>query len=495
MKLLPRLLLAATAGAMAVAGFAPFAVFALPMLSLATLLWLVDRCDGRTAALTGLVFGLGWFLTGVSWVHVSLHHFGGMPMLLSLLATFLFCVYLSFFPAVACAAFVALRPRGWLFAPVFASLWVLGEWLRGSLLTGFPWLASGYAHAPPSPLAGYVPVLGVHGVAWIAAVIAGVLSAIVLRRVRLRVAVPVLAVLLAGAALLGSVQWTEPVGRRLTVSLLQGNIEQSLKWVPERLPDSMSTYLELARAWPADLVVLPETAIPLAYDEIDPAWLMALRETGRDVLMGAITLGRNDAGERRYFNSAVALGHQDERYSKSHLVPFGEFTPPLFAWTLSVLSIPMSDFGRGVRPQPPLALSGEKVAVNICYEDVFGEELIGGARDATLLVNVSNTAWFGDSLAQPQHLQIAQVRALELGRPMLRATNTGMTAAIGADGRVIAALPPFERAALRVELSGSEGLTPYMRWGNVPVVLVAVLCIAVAMMRRTRISTEYGPSR
>jgi apolipoprotein N-acyltransferase len=484
MKPALRLAAAGAAGACAVAGFAPLGFFVLPILALATLLWLIDRCDARAAALTGFTFGLGWFLAGVSWVHVSLHQFGGMPAAVSLIATFLFCAYLALFPALACAVHKALRCSIAFSAPVFASLWIVGEWLRGTLLTGFPWLASGYAHAPPSPLAGYVPVLGVHGAGWIAALIAGLLAAAALRRLKLRTAAAVLVSLLAIGALLGSLRWTEPVGRTLTVSLLQGNVAQSLKWVPERLPDSMQAYLDLARAWPADLVVLPETAIPLELDQIDPGWLSEMRRTGRDVLMGAITLGADESGTRRYFNSAVALGRTDARYSKSHLVAFGEFTPPLFAWTLSLLSIPMADFGRGAPVQPPLALAGEQVAVNICYEDVFGEELIGAARDSTLLVNVSNTAWFGDSLAQPQHLQIAQIRALELGRPMLRATNTGMTAAIAADGRVIAALPPFQRAALRVELSGHQGLTPFMRWSNAPVLLVSLLLIGLAMVRR-----------
>jgi apolipoprotein N-acyltransferase len=475
---------AGAAGLLAVAGFSPLGIFALPVLSLAILLWLLDRCDPRAAALTGFVFGLGWFLGGVSWVHVSLHDFGGMPMAISLIATLLFCVYLSLFPAAACAAQRWLRPGCRLYAPLFAGLWVLSEWLRGTLLSGFPWLASGYAHAPPSPLAGYMPVLGVHGAGAAAALIAALLAAVALRRVTWRLAVLSCAVLLAGGAVLDAVRWTEPAGRPLTVSLLQGNVPQSLKWVPERLPDSMRTYLDLARAWPADLVVLPETAIPVPFDDIDPTWLAEVRRTGRDVLMGAITMGRDSKGVDRYFNSAVALGRDDARYSKSHLVAFGEFTPPLFAWTLSLLSIPMSDFGRGAPAQPPLPLAGEQVAVNICYEDVFGEELIDAARDATLLVNVSNTAWFGDSLAQPQHLQIAQARALELGRPMLRATNTGMTAAIGADGRLIAVLPPFERAGLRVALSGRQGLTPFMRWGNMPVVMGALLLIGVAMVRR-----------
>ncbi len=479
-----RLTAAAAAGAFAVAGFAPLGLFVLPVLALAFLLWLTAGCGPRAAALTGFSFGLGWFLAGVSWVHVSLHHFGGMPMPVSLLATFLFCAYLALFPAAACAAHAWLSPsRGW-WAPTFAGLWVFGEWLRGTLLTGFPWLASGYAHASPSPLAGYMPVFGVHGAGGLAALMAGLLAAAALRRLPLRTVIGSLACMLVVGGLLGTVRWTEPTGRTLTVSLLQGNVEQSLKWVPGRLQDSMNIYLDLARAWPADLVVLPETAIPVVLDEIDAKWMSDMRRTGRDVLMGAVTVDRDGSGRPRHFNSAVALGRTDARYDKSHLVAFGEFTPPLFAWTLSLLSIPMSDFGRGAPVQPALDLAGERVAVNICYEDVFGEELIGAARDATLLVNVSNTAWFGDSLAQPQHLQIAQVRALELGRPMLRATNTGMTAAIGADGRIIAVLPPFSRAGLRVGLSGNHGLTPFMRWGNAPVVVLALLIIGVAMVRR-----------
>lgn len=485
MRLAVRLAASAAAGVLAVCGFAPFGVFALPVLALAALLWLSDTLTARAAALNGFVFGMGFFLAGVSWVNVSLSQFGGMPLPLSLLATALFCAYLAVFPAAVLAVCRALRPGAVMTPLLFAALWVLSEWLRGTLFSGFPWLASGYAHATPSPLAGYVPLFGVHGAGFVAALMAGVMAQLVRGRIRLHPGLLSLAVLLVVGGALGAARWTEATGRTLSVSLLQGNIEQSMKWLPERLPDSMQAYLELARAWPADLVVLPETAIPLPYGDIDPAWLDAVRATGRDVLMGAVTLGEVE-GRARYFNSALALGRDDALYSKSHLVPFGEFTPPLFAWSLKLLSIPMSDFGRGADAQPPLMLAGEKVAVNICYEDVFGEELIAGAREAGLLINLSNTAWFGDSWAQPQHLQIAQIRALELGRPMLRATNTGMTAAIQPDGRVVAALPPFTRAALRVELQSYRGLTPFMRWGNVPVLLLALVVITVGAVQRKR---------
>ena len=232
---------------------------------------------------------------------------------------------------------------------------------------------------------------------------------------------------------LARVPWTSPKPHTLTVSLLQGNIEQSLKWRPELLSQSLETYLQLARDHPARLIVLPETALPTTLDDVAPDYLAQLAATAGgsgDALLGIVTLD----GHGRYFNSAVSAGDPAKRYSKSHLVPFGEFTPPAFGWTLAILHIPMSDFSRGSTDQPPLDLAGEKVAVNICYEDLFGEQIIRALPEATLLVNVSNVAWFGDSLAPAQHLQIAQLRALESGRFMLRSTNTGETAVVSPQG-------------------------------------------------------------
>jgi apolipoprotein N-acyltransferase len=484
-----RIVAAFLLGAASVLGFAPFQMFPLPIAALAALAWLWRDVSPRKAAILGFAFGAGLFLTGVSWVYVSMHDFGGMPAPLAALAAFLFCCYLALYPALAGFVFARLR-SGRLLADALlaAAAWTLAEWLRGWLFTGFPWLAFGYAQTPPSPLAGYAPIVGVYGVGFAAALVA-VLAGLTFRRSeRWLPAGAAIAVVLAIGAGLTSIEWTQPSGRPISVSLLQGNIEQSLKWKPERLQQSLETYLRLARAHPAQLIVLPETALPLMLDQLPREYAAELRRAtpgGKgDVLFG---IAAQDA-QGRYYNSAVSFAPEGlQAYRKNHLVPFGEFTPPAFAWTLALMKIPMSNFSPGAAAQPPLLLSGEKVAVNICYEDLFGEEIARALPEATLLVNLSNTAWFGDSLAQPQHLQIAQLRALETGRTMLRATNTGMTAVVNSRGRVERVLTPFSEGALTAEVSGYTGATPYVRWGNAAaLLLVAVgLSVPLAGIRRS----------
>lgn len=460
-------------GAATVAGFAPLEFFPLPLLTLALLFHLWRDATPRQAARLGFAFGLGMFLAGISWVYVSMHEFGGMPAWLAALAAFLFCGFMALYPALAGYLYARLRRGGRVCdALLGAACWTLAEWLRGWLLTGFPWLALGYAQTPPSPLAGFAPLLGVYGVGFVAALIA-VLWGLTFARPaavgRRRWWLPLAgsALLLAAGQSLCVIEWTQPAGQPFSVSLLQGNIEQSLKWQPERLIDSMQTYRHLAEAHPAQLIVLPETALPLLLDQLPRDYVEALRAAtsgaAGDVLFGIAA--QDERG--RYYNSAVALtGEGLQAYRKHHLVPFGEFVPPAFAWTLALMHIPMSNFSPGPAQQPALELGGQRIAVNICYEDLFGEELIRTLPQATVLVNLSNTAWFGRSLAQPQHLQIARLRALETGRMMLRATNTGMTAIIDPQGRVTQALAPFTRAALHGEVRGYEGMTPYARWGN-----------------------------
>lgn len=506
-------LLAFVAGALSVAGFAPLELFPVVLVALALLFAQLCRLDGwRGAALYGFAFGLGAFLGGVSWVYVSLHQFGGLAAPLAALATLLFCAYLALFPALAAALTVRLAgDRGWLAqALVFAGAWMLAEWLRGTLFTGFPWLLVGYAQTPPSPLAGYAPLLGVYGLSLVTALLSAALARVVAalwnRAARRRgqsgvpdaatmpraaVLAAVLVVLLpAVGALLMGVRWTEPAGAPLRVALLQGNVEQDMKWRPERFADSLQAYHDLMQAHPARLTVLPETALPAYYVALPPDYLRRLAGMARaqdgDLLLGAVT-----GDEMIYQNSVVSLGSSPrQQYSKRHLVPFGEFVPPGFAWFMGLLNIPMSGFTPGPAQQAPLAVAGQQVAMNICYEDVFGEELRGAIPAATILANVSNTAWFGRSLAQPQHLQIARVRALESGRPMLRATNTGMTAVVNPDGRVQAALEPFTRAALVADVQGMQGLTPFVRWGNGPVLVLAMLAVlAGAALARSSLSS------
>ena len=473
----PRALAAALLlGALCVLGFAPFnthiAVSPAPTLALGGLFLLWRKAaTPRQAMVLGLAWGAGCFLFGVSWVYVSLSQFGGMAPPLAAAATLLFCLYLALFPALVGGLLLRWRrntPRDiWL----FAGLWTLGEWLRGTLFTGFPWLAVGYSQSPPSPLAGWAAVLGVYGVGFIVALIGALLAEMLVTGWRKPMAWATILLLATMGSVLRLMDWTQPIGAPLTVSLLQGNVPQSLKWDPKRLALSIETYLRLAEANPATLTVLPETALPLFFDEVPREVLSGLTRHG-EALIG-VAVGTTAGG---YANGAVKLtpGLVASAYAKHHLVPFGEFPPPGFAWFFRFAHIPMSNFTAGAARQEPLAVAGQRIAPNICYEDLFGEELLAALPAATLLVNMSNTAWFGDSLAQPQHLQIAQLRALETGRVMLRATNTGMTAMIGPDGIVAAALPPFTSGALVVQAQGRTGLTPYARWGNLLALLIAL---------------------
>jgi apolipoprotein N-acyltransferase len=492
-----RLAAAFVAGALPVAAFGDWPLFPLPLAALAALCWLWTRADSpRAAAWLGFAFGAGFFLVGVSWVYVSLHDFGGMPLPLAGLATLLFCLGLALFPAAVGYAQARLAaPRPLRLMLVVPALWTLAEWLRGWLFTGFPWLALGYSQLD-GPLAGLAPLGGVFGVSFLAAAAAGAAATLVVDRGRRRAAALLVLVALAvGGGALRTIDWTAAHGEPLAVSLLQGNVPQALKFVPGRYEETLGTYARLAARSNGRLIVLPETAIPRFLHEVEPAYLERLKASvaarGGDLLVGVPVLD----SERRYYNAVVSLGASPAQlYAKSHLVPFGEFLPPGFGWVVAVLEIPLGDFARGAERQKPLAVAGQRVAVNICYEDAFGEEIIRPLPEATLLVNVSNVAWFGDSLAPAQHLRIARMRALETGRFMLRATNTGVTAIVDSGGEVAARLPAFTEGALEGQVQGRAGATPYVRLGNVPAVLVSLAIVGWAALaaRWTRAKRRDG---
>jgi apolipoprotein N-acyltransferase len=511
------LLIAFSLGVASVFAYAPFAWWPLLWVLLAGLFVLVERSPNpRAAALLGGGFGFGAFFAGVSWVYVSLSQFGAMPGPAAALATIAFCLYLAIFPALACAVYRSRPSRSALRkALFFAGCWGISEWLRGWMLSGFPWLAIGYSQTPGaggSPLSGFAPLLGVFGVSTLTALLSVLLAETVRRYVSLAQSTPkaslaawakactalplvaMIGLLVAGQAL-REVRWSEPNGAPLKVALLQGNVEQDLKWDPQRFADSLTTYLDLASRHPAALTILPETALPTFFDRLPSAYLAAFTEPARQA-SGEILLGSVVGDGRRYTNSVVTLlASPQQSYSKTHLVPFGEFVPPGFDWFMRMLTIPMSDFSPGSPGQAPLRVAGQAVAMNICYEDLFGEEIINAAPDASILVNVSNTAWFGRSWAQPQHLQIARMRAAETARPMLRATNTGMTAAIGPDGTVLATLEPFTRGALVTEVQGMRGVTPYVRFGNGLALTLMVLFVLAAVRYRARSTDRVGKSR
>jgi len=488
-------------GAASVAGFAPFHLYPLPILALSGFLFLCERSrDVRIAAATGFSFGLGMFLTGVSWVYVSLHDFGGMEMLTAAMFTFFFCAYLAGYPALI-AAILKLLPGS---RPVrlilfFPALWAVSEWVRGWLFTGFPWLALGYSQAPASPFAGFAPLLGVFGVSLAAAVVAAALATIVARFADLRSqgaqlgmaslarepgAWIIVILLTAGIASSGR-EWTQRLaGKGTSVALLQGNIPQEMKWRPERARATLETYLALAQSAEAELILLPETALPMFDVQVPGNYLEMLAELGRrnkgDLLVGVPEL---EASER-YYNSVMNFGSAPRQiYRKHHLVPFGDYFPlrSLLGWIMKLLHIPMSDFSRGAPVQPPMQVAGQKVAVNICYEDAFGEEIIRQLPEATVLANFTNDAWWGKSIASVQHLQIAQMRAIETGRPMLRATNTGITAIIDPKGRIAVSAPEFTTTMVTGRIHGYEGATPYVRVGNWAFLIASVLMMALPL--------------
>ena len=502
-------------GLLGVGTFAPFGLWPLGIFCWAGLYLLLRQAQPlRRAFGIGFMFGLGQFLGGVSWVYVSMHDIGGMPAALALLATLLFATYLAFYPMLACGLFCLMHrgqheghaahdetrrmPR--LLSPLlFAASWTLFEALRGTLFTGFPWLSLGYSQSPPSPLAGYAPIIGVYGLSFLTAWLGGMTGEF-WRRLRnlgwhwspelMPVTVAAASLVLGGIAL-AQIAWTRPEGPPLKVSLLQGNVPQSMKWQPDQYVQTLITYFQLARNNPATLMVMPETAIPSLLSEVPAEFLQDLQRIAQEqrgnILMGVPTGDNNPGADGRhgYANSAVSVGIDPlQIYNKIHLVPFGETTPPGFGWFLKWIQMPLPDFTRGDAGQSLMRLGQQKIAVNICYEDIFGSEIAQRATGSTLMANLSNTAWFGDSLAQPQHLQIAQLRALENGRPMLRATNTGMTAVIGPRGERQAVLAAFTRNALVTSVQGMQGTTPFQRWRNTPVLIASLLLLGWGLLSR-----------
>jgi apolipoprotein N-acyltransferase len=437
---------------------------------------------------------MGLFCAGIGWIYVALHIYGYMHPVLAALATALFAAVNATLPALAGYAQAKLKATPNLrILLIMPAIWTLAEWLRGLLFTGFPWLSVGYSQVPNSPLAGYAPLIGVFGVSLIVALSAGLL--LVLWSTRWskpgKVALGGLLALWVAGAVLGGINWTHPQGEPLKVSLLQGNIAQDTKFAEDELVATLETYRRLAQSSDARLIVMPETALPLLRHNV-PEYYQAIladhvRKNGGDILVGAF-----EKENGNYYNSVYSLGSaESQHYRKDHLVPFGEFIPlrSVLGWLINeVLNIPMGDLTSGGTVQVPLNVAGQKVAVNICYEDAFGEEIIRALPQATLLVNVTNDAWYGESHAAMQHNQLSQMRALETGRMVLRATNTGVTSVIGVDGRIQAMLPQFEAGVLTATVQGYVGGTPYIWVGNWGMLGVIVVMLGVAWGLQRRMS-------
>ena len=516
--------LAAAAGALQTLAFVHTQAWWLPI---ATLAWLVARLAVATpcrAAWLGGLYGTGWLAAGVWWLFVSMHRYGGIPAPLAALAVLALAAFLGLYLAAAAAAFAALRhdrarsrggsdpaasagalpsgrpgalPGALTDALLFAALWLLAELARGTFFTGFPWLASGYAQVD-APLAALAPWIGVYGIGAVVAFGAAALAALWRSRGRAWGPAASWLALLAALQVFGPGEHTASAGR-IAVTLVQTNVAQDEKFDPERLPRHLAEVGRALLEAPPGLVVVPETAVPLLpaqLDELVPGYWSGLRahfaQPGRAALVG-LPLGDF---ERGYTNSVAGLMGAGEpyRYDKHHLVPFGEFIPRGFRWFTDAMNIPLGDFARGVAVPPSFAFDGQRIAPNICYEDLFGEELARRYADAasapTVMANLSNIGWFGRTVAVPQHLNISRLRSLEFQRPMLRATNTGATAVIDHAGRVQALLEPHTRGRLEGDVEGRQGRTPYAAWasrlGHLPLSLAASVLVLAAAARTWR---------
>jgi apolipoprotein N-acyltransferase len=480
--------LALPAGALLALAFAPTGVWPLALLCPAILMLLWDGASRRAAAWRGFLFTAGTFLAGTYWLYHSIHLIGHAPVWVTLVLMLGMVAVMGGYTALlgyAVARWGAVTGPVRYLMLLPAGL-ILTEWLRGWVLSGFPWLALGYTELD-TPLAAYAPLGGAYAVSLAVAVSAGCLVMLLDGTRRTRVtAVSVLLLLWGCGIVLGRVEWTRPRGTEVTVALVQGAVPQSMKWVPGELERTMSLYLELTRPYlGVDIIVWPESAIPSLESNVrgylDQVTALA-RSHGSSLITGLV---RREPRSGNYYNGMAAWSPREQWYYKRRLVPFGEFFPVPAAvrnW-MRLMNLPYSDFAAGADDQPPLAAGGEELAPTICYEDAYGVEQLALARASTLLVNVTNDAWFGDSSAPHQHLDISRMRALETGRPMLRATNDGVTALIAYDGSVQGQLPQFRPGVLAGTVEPRTGLTPYLRYGNWPVLALVWIAIGAGLRR------------
>jgi apolipoprotein N-acyltransferase len=472
-------------GLLLVFAFAPFGIYPLAILCLAGLLWLIHDAGWRRAFWRGFLFGMGEFLFGVYWIYISLHDMGGVTPLVAILMLVMLVAIMALYSALACSVAAAWAPAGWRRASLlFPGAWTGFEWMRGWFLTGFPWLSLGYSQMD-SALAGYAPYISGFGVSLMVVLSAGLLLLVCQARVwrpRLLAAALLAGLWFAGWGL-GTLRWTHPAGPLLSVTLIQGDIPQDQKWEPAAFEPTLKMYRKLTDAhWASRLIVWPEAAVPAYQDEVQIDYLDPLeadaRAHGSDILLGVPTY---DPLQDAYYNSVISLGKNDGTYNKRHLVPFGENFEFLPQWVKSLLrdmDLPYSSFSPGAKDQRLLQAAGYAVGTSICYEDAYGSEIMRDLPEAAYLVNVSNDGWFGDSIALPQHLEIARMRALEAGRWLLRTTNTGVTAIVDDAGKIKAEAPTDKVYVLSGEIQPLAGETPVTRWGDVPVVLLSLLLLA-----------------
>lgn len=498
-----RLVLAFIFGASTALSFAPYSLWIIYPIAMALALWQSESLSPKASFFHWLSFGFGCFAVGISWVHVSMDTFGGLPLPASVALMALLALYLALYPALTglgLAWFTRTNSHSlWRNLLLFPALWTLTEWARGWVLTGFPWIWAGYSQTE-GPLKALASIIGALGLSFIIAMIAGALALCFSKRYKsLLILLPITAVAAWVAPKLSQIQ---PTGEAVKVALVQGNIPQSMKWEPEALWPTLLKYMDLSREhFDADIIVWPEAAIPapesMVQDFLDNANKVAnLNHTS--IITGIISRQQED-----FYNSLIVLGNHNQKqqdspdyesdgsnqFKKHHLLPIGEFVPfqALLRPIAPFFNLPMSSFARGDYQQPNLSALGHKVAPAICYEIAFPEQLRDSVNLGTdLLLTVSNDAWFGTSNGPLQHMEIAQMRAIELGRPLVRATNNGVTAVVDENGNITAALPQFETGVLSATIPLVTGQTWFAKIGQTPLLILCGALLLVGFIRRQK---------
>lgn len=481
-------LLVVASGLLLPFSFAPTSYWPLAIVSLAVLYHVLQGVTARQGFWLGWLFGLGYFGIGVHWVYFSLHLFGAAIAPLAALLTLVFVLVMTVFPAVTSLLWCRYKTPQFpiLNAFLFASLWVLSELLRGTIMDGFPWILLGYSQTS-GPVGHLAPFIGVYGLSFLIALFACLLVVLIQQRSKVRWIVASLLLLACIASFsLKAIRFSDPLGPSINVRMVQANIPQEMKFSSERLQSALTQYVGMTRQESLesiDLVIWPETAIPTYFDRVDAAlepFISSMDAQGVDVLTGGFQRDGDDV-----YNAVRQLGGERAVYRKRHLVPFGEYMPLRFVLDFAArfIDIPMSDLAAGTGAHVPLQLQGTSVGVSICYEDVYGEEMRALLPASAMLVNVSNDAWFGDSAAPHQHEQKARMRAREFARPLIRVTNTGVSSAIDYEGNIMGRIQHNQAGILDVAVQPRDGMTLYAATGNWPVLVVSLLFGLIAVFR------------
>ena len=485
-KIFLKRLLALLSGSLVPFSFSPFDLYFLSIFSLIIIFYLWSKTESPNESfLLGYLFGFAMFGIGINWLHISINLFGGLNLFFSLFFTYILIAFVSLYPALTGYIVVKyFRSNFFIFTPI---LWVLLEWSKGWVLTGFPWLNIGTSQTN-SILVNFAPIIGDYGVSFITCIFAAAIIKVFSNHKKERFLSAFLLIAISLSSLfLNTVNWTENTGKSLNATLVQGSIPQEIKWLPGQDEISFNIYTELSKSfWLSDLIIWPETAIASKYYQAEKFINIINKKRQRSNAIFMTGIVKEDKNSGKFFNSILLIDNNHHFYNKHHLVPFGEYLPfkKMLYNPLRLFNIPISNFSSGEYNEKNFETSKGNFGMSICYEDAFGNEIRQSMPEANILINVSNDAWFGDSIAPHQHLQIARMRAIENGRYFLRTTNNGISAIINNKGKIISRSPQFEKHVLNSKVLLFSGATPYSKYGNMPLLIFFLLLILINFIKR-----------